>query len=209
VSNVLVVTGDSNANSIIITQDALLSGDEVDIDISSPPDGNIDYSFGIGTFTSIKVLGGDGADTITIGNSINGLGELPVVRPALIYGEGDNDTIDATDNADTVYGGYGNDNLDGYEGNDLVYGGRGLGDGDDPSGNDTLLGNGGGDTLRGEGGNDSLRGDEGADFMYGGNGDDTLNAFEGATTDVLDGGYGNDSGFWDTGDTTLSMEGRL
>jgi Ca2+-binding RTX toxin-like protein len=209
VSNVLVVTGDSSANSIFISQDALLSGDEVDIDISSPPDGNPEFSYAITLFNSIKVTGGDGADVIRLGNSLNGLGEVPVVRPALVYGDGDNDIIEGTDNADTIYGGYGNDNLDASNGNDLVYGGRGLGDNDDPSGNDTLVGGDGSDTLRGEGGNDSLDGGAGADLMYGGNGDDTFEARDGDITDLLDGGYGNDSGYWNTGDTTISMEGRL
>jgi dipeptidyl aminopeptidase/acylaminoacyl peptidase len=88
----------------------------------------------------------------------------------------------------TLWGTSGNDLLVGTDGHDVICG---LG------GDDTLLGMGGYDTLAGGDGNDYLAGGLGSDRLIGGPGDDTLDARDGGSPDVVQGGIGVDTAYVD------------
>lgn len=99
-----------------------------------------------------------------------------------LEGTEDKDTLNGKEGDDTLSGLAGNDNLNGQEGDDTLYGG------DD---GDVLNGQQGDDSLYGEAGNDTLHGQEGDDSLDGGDGDDRLTGHEG--DDTLTGGTGADS----------------
>ena len=74
-----------------------------------------------------------------------------------------NNTINGTDNSNTLDGGSGNDTINGLGSNDILIGGQG---------NDTINGGIGVDILYGGVGNDALNGGAGNDTLIGGDGDD-------------------------------------
>jgi hypothetical protein len=90
------------------------------------------------------------------------------------YGNGNNNTINGTNNDDFLYGKGGKDILNGLNGNDYLDGGIG---------DDTLNGGAGDDTLAGGKGNDVMDGGTGADEFKGGNGSDTVD-YSTSTTGV-------------------------
>ena len=154
VSNVLVVTGTSSAETITAYQiDA--ATDQVFIDVNGT--GGDLGPFAVNTFNSISMLGGDGNDSLVIDSSVNHqYGDMYVSKPAQISGEvGD----------DTLWGGEQGDTLSGGDGNDELHGGFG---------SDTLYGDSGGDTLYGDAGNDYLYGGIDEDDLHGGADGDTL-----------------------------------
>jgi len=113
-------------------------------------------------------------------------------------------TINGTEQNDTLVGGFGNDmmyglggddRLDGQAGNDVLDGG---------DGNDTLVGNFGNDRLLGGAGNDNLSDDQGSNVLEGGSGDDYLSA-RARGNQTLIGGSGNDN--LNAGGDTVSMDG--
>jgi len=187
-----------------------------------------------------EIYGGDGNDSIQLGTDHNdtaygGAGNDTVVDPGagndLVYGDDGDDNLQGRDGNDTIYGGIGYDTVSGGDGTDLIYGGTGSGaDSDSVTGydslsgdndNDTIYGEGGGDSIYGGAGADSLLGGDwhdlivggtGADSMYGNEGDDSIDALEagGAVSDLLDGGNGNDCGWWvENVDDDSNMEGNL
>jgi Ca2+-binding RTX toxin-like protein len=216
----LVVTGDSTSQDI----DVISDGFSVEV-----YEANTYYdSFLVTEITNelIKVYGGSGNDSIKLWGGT--FGTIPF--PSEVYGEDGDDSIEGGYYADTIYGGVGYDTIQGWEDNDVIYGGTGSGANSDSvtgydsllggEGNDTIFGEGGGDTIYGGDGADSLYGGdyndliiggEGADNMYGNDGDDSLDAREdNPTADILNGGNGNDCGWWnELQDTDTDMEGNF
>jgi Ca2+-binding RTX toxin-like protein len=110
-------------------------------------------------------------------------------------------TLQGTENHDSLIGYESNDTIQGYGSDDSLYGRGGDdliegGDGSDrllgEAGNDILHGGSGNDRLEGGAGDDVLNGGSGNDYiMHGGDGNDVLDG--GAGDDRLDGGAGNDT----------------
>ncbi len=110
-----------------------------------------------------------------------------------IFGGAGNDRIWGADGDDWLYGEAGDDILVGQRGRDRIFGG----DGNDQiwggAGNDKLVGQNGDDIIYGEDGNDEIIGGQGADQLFGGNGDDIIVAIDANSTDIVNGGAGNDT----------------
>ena len=117
--------------------------------------------------------------TVEAGNTFN-----------LIEGNGQNNILIGTLNADRILGKGGDDVLRGQGDNDELIGGNGWDDLFGNAGDDLLDGGNGRDYLDGGNGNDHLKGGDGRDFLYGWNGNDTLEG--GAGNDDLYGEAGND-----------------
>lgn len=146
--------------------------------------------------TSIRVLGGEGDDTL-VATSLN--------EPATLQGE---------NGADRIFAGLSNDRLEGGAGDDLIFGNRGAdvilgGSGVDRvfagDGNDIVNGGDDNDRLQGNGGDDLLNGDAGDDQLLGSGGNDTVNG--GVGNDTLLGGAGNDRLWGNAGNDLLVGEG--
>jgi PKD repeat protein len=87
----------------------------------------------------IRVIGGEGNDTVTI--------DPRLLKGAFIDTRGGNDTINGGGGSDTILAGNGDDLIDGRGGGDLIRG---------QAGNDTIVGGGGFDTIYGESGADTV-----------------------------------------------------
>lgn len=98
-------------------------------------------------------------------------------------------TIRGTSGADILFGTPGPDVICGF------------------GGNDKLIGLNGNDVLVGGPGNDYLEGGAGRDVMLGGTGNDTFRSYDG-TRDIVDGGPGVDSGWFDHLDIVRNVEHR-
>ena len=153
---------------------------------------------------SLVVQGGDGNDLLTALNAKTGQ-----IRIRIEGGDG-NDTVLGGLGADTLDGGAGNDRVKGGDGNDQLEGGTGSDSINGENGNDTLLGGDSNDTLVGDGA-DTLGGDAGDDLLRGGLGNDVLNGGTGNDTarggdgdDTASGGDGNDSLLGESGLDSLS-----
>ena len=101
-----------------------------------------------------------------------------------------------------MVGGYGNNELFVFEGNDAYFGG---------DGNDQMMDSGPAtnDEYHGGRGSDYIADITGADDLNGGGGDDTLDAQGSAQdggNDLLNGGFGTDTCFFDAGDEVISCE---
>ena len=181
------------------------------------------------SITSVSLNGGNGDDTITIGNlsgvvgtvlAINGGNgddtlsaagaSLGDVRLSLSGGIG-LDSITGSSGSDTIDGGDGNDTVLGGLGNDSIFGGAGVDRLNGEAGDDSIDGGDDNDGLNGGDGNDSLTGGNGDDSLRGGNGNDTASGGFGADTlngeagnDSLDGGSGTDTLTGGDGNDTLS-----
>jgi Ca2+-binding RTX toxin-like protein len=157
--NTLAVFGDGLDNTIITSRDAagniLINGGAVSINGGQPTVLNTNL---------IAELGGNGNDTISLGN-----GALP---PALLFGGNGNDVLTGGASADQLFGGIGNDTLNGGDGDDILVGG---------DGDDTVVGGKGTDTAFLGAGNDTFiwNPGDGNDVVQGGVGFDTLD-FRGA-----------------------------
>lgn len=191
-TNVLTITGDSNANTIRIYQQDYFPTDQISVEVVGQQGllgpFNVDADL-----TLIRVNAGLGIDDVRFGNNA-GYGLLApssgmaVSVPAEVHGDYDSDVLIGTDQADTIWGDHGNDQLYGAGGNDLLYGGYGDG---------------------AETGNDTLTGDGGADSLYGEDGNDLFHSSNDGATDYLDGGAGasDDAIDRDIGsDTTVNIE---
>jgi uncharacterized delta-60 repeat protein len=168
-----------------------------------------------------ELHGGRGKDTI-LGQSGNDR----------IFGNGGDDLLDGGQGTDLMDGGSGADTVDYHFRNSAVFVDL-QGDADDGpagerdtvganvehiiggNGSDTLIGNSlpnhirggpGNDTIRGGGGNDTLQGDGGRDSLYGEAGDDFLDAKDGITDLVLDGGTEFDRARKDASDPRSNIE---
>jgi hemolysin type calcium-binding protein len=161
--NTLAVFGDGLDNTIITSRDAagniLINGGAVSINGGQPTVLNTNL---------IAELGGNGNDTISLGN-----GALP---PALLFGGNGNDVLTGGASADQLFGGIGNDTLNGGDGDDILVGG---------DGDDTVVGGKGTDTAFLGAGNDTFiwNPGDGNDVVQGGVGFDTLD-FRGADRDL-------------------------
>jgi hypothetical protein len=116
--------------------------------------------------TSLDAAGGNGDDTISLGNAA-----LP---PAQLFGGNGNDVLTGGSGADQLFGGNGNDTLNGGDGDDILDGG---------AGDDTVVGGKGADTAFLGAGNDTFiwNPGDGSDVVEGQAGFDTLD-FRGANT---------------------------
>lgn len=173
----------------------------------------------IGSITSLRIFGGDGADSVVLDSSLAGVfpGRL------IIYGNAGTDSLDATNvdfgvtfiggtENDTINGGSGNDSFDGGDGDDLLYGNGGGDVLNGDNGRDSILGVTGNDTITGGTGIDFLNGGAQADSIVGGDGDDVLEG--GSGIDTLVGGAGSNSLRSDVAadvvivnDTSISLSG--
>lgn len=129
----------------------------------------------------ILVEGGNGNDTIT-GSPFYGDSLLGGDGRDVISGQGGNDTIDGGDGTDSITGGDGDDSLIGEDGSDTITG---------DAGNDIITGGNHHDSIDGGAGNDTIDSGQSNDTVNGGTGDDFINGMDGA--DVLNGDDGNDS----------------
>jgi Ca2+-binding RTX toxin-like protein len=158
-TGVLVENGDNLGNTITTSRDAAgqisVNGGAVSIDGGQPTFDNT---------TDIVAFGGNGNDTISLGNAV-----LP---PAQLFGGNGNDVLTGGSGADQLFGGNGNDTLNGGDGNDILDGGNG---------NDTVVGGKGNDVAFLGNGNDTFiwNPGDGNDVVEGGRGFDTLD-FRGA-----------------------------
>ena len=176
--------------------------------------GNGDDALGKGSAAGFQAYGGEGNDTLfQTGtgylDAFGGYGNDWLVASfsnidCFLYGDVNNDIIEAGSGADHIDGGQDRDALFGNGGNDAIYGGAGddnalsisagaavHGIGYATTRLGGLYGGAGNDYLDGGQGNDFLDGGADADRLYGGDGNDTLDGGGGA--DVMYGGDGNDS----------------
>jgi len=113
-----------------------------------------------------------------------------------MWGNAGNDSVYGQNGADTIYGGTGNDRVLGGAGNDKVYGGSHV---------DRVFGDTGADLVEGGTGNDpEIRGGLQADTQNGNDGDDTLFSKGDGSTDTINGGFGADHAYADSGDPVTS-----
>jgi Ca2+-binding RTX toxin-like protein len=155
-SGVLTVTGDSAANSIVISRDAagriLVNGGAVAVIGGTPTVANTSL---------IQVFGLAGNDQIALNEAS---GALPAAQ---LSGGAGNDTLTGGSSADQISGQAGNDTLLGKGSSDLLFGG---------SGDDTLTGGDADDQAFGQGDDDRMiwnPGDD-TDLNEGGAGVDTV-----------------------------------
>ena len=142
-----------------------------------------------------------------------------VTRAVTVFGNGLNNSINASvandilwglDGNDAIFGFLGDDYLSGGNGADSLNGDRGEDTVDGGSGDDILIGQNDDDVLFGGSGEDDLNGNAGNDQLYGGDGDDLLSGSGGddilrggSGIDRLVGASGNDRLFGDKGNDTL------
>jgi RTX calcium-binding nonapeptide repeat (4 copies) len=107
-----------------------------------------------------------------------------------IAGDGGNNVLNGTDNADVICGGKGNDTINSLRGNDLVYPGPGTDLANGGRGDDTIVGSDGRDSVNGNPGDDDVRGGPGRDAVTGSSGSDHLSG--GSDRDSCNGGSGHD-----------------
>ena len=150
---VLRVNGTPADNAIHVSK----SGNSIVVSVDG-----VTQNFKAGAVKSIRVIAGDGNDSVMIG---------PTIASRINGGPGD----------DQLTGGKASDSIDGGDGNDTING-RG--------GDDTLIGGAGDDNLEGLAGNDSITGGDGRDNISGGAGNDLMNGD--ADTDPVSGGAGTD-----------------
>jgi Ca2+-binding RTX toxin-like protein len=155
-SGVLSVSGDSDANTIVIGRDAagriLVDGGAVSVSGGAPTVANTSL---------IRVLGLAGDDAIRLDQAN---GPLPAAQ---LFGGGGDDTLTGGSGADRLFGQAGNDTLLGKRGDDVLLG---------SSENDTIAGGDGADEAFGQSGDDRIvwnPGDD-ADLDEGGDGADTV-----------------------------------
>jgi len=142
---------------------------------------------------TLRLYGGEGDDTITVGSNVNGSDR--------IYGEDGNDTIRGGMDADYIWGGADNDTIYGEDGIDKLYG---------DEGDDTIRGGNDRDFLYGGLGEDFINGDTGNDVIWGGADNDTLHGGDGFDTiyaeggdDFINGGADNDRAYGGDGNDTI------
>jgi hypothetical protein len=106
-----------------------------------------------------------------------------------LFGDDTANTLNGTNDSESIFGLAANDILSAWGGNDDVFGGNG---------NDTVNGGKGNDRLFGEAGDDILVGEDGNDTLLGGDGNDVF--LGGRGRDVFDGGTGSDKFLISRGD---------
>ena len=157
--------------------------------------GNGNDTIYLGDWQLSKAWGDGGNDTITASTKDTATGvilyggdgnDLLIGGSTVIeiHGGEGRDTITGSPQADLLYGDGGDDNIDALDGDDFV---------DAGNGNDVVEGRAGNDFLFGGAGTDTIRGSRGDDVLDGGDGDDQLFGSDG--NDLLIGGNGNDKAF--------------
>jgi Ca2+-binding RTX toxin-like protein len=140
------------------------------------------------TPTSIYVDAGAGNDIALIGD------DLPA---GTIQGGGGDDWLVSGNGNDMLAGKGGNDKIEAGSGNDTALGGKGNDTIYGGLGDDLIGGAGGDDLIYGQTGNDTISGDGGQDTLKGAGGDDVIAAFD-LNADVLTGGTGTDTAYFDS-----------
>ena len=185
---------------------------------------------GTGGFLARHINGGSGDDELRGGGGKDTL--LGQAGNDRLFGGNGDDLLDGGTGTDLMDGGAGADTVDYHFRNSAVIVDL-QGDADDGpagerdtvganiehiiggNGSDTLTGNSlpnyirggpGNDTIRGGSGNDTLQGDAGQDRLYGDAGNDFLDAKDGITDLVLDGGIGFDKAKKDGSDPLAGIE---
>jgi uncharacterized secreted protein with C-terminal beta-propeller domain len=154
-------------------------------------DGKLAGSIAVARVKSVRIDGGDGADTISFNVSNKDLW-------VDVRGGGGNDTISGGVENDQLRGGKGDDELSGGDGDDLLIGG---------GGHDQLVGGGGDDELDGGAASDSLAGGLGKDLLRGGRGADQEHG--GFDDDVIYGNQDRDTLWGGAGADRLAGGGRI
>ncbi len=197
---VLTATGTDGSDDLRLD----LSNGRILVHLNGVQDG----SFAAGDVTAIRLVGGDGNDSLRVGNGIGG---------ATLDGGLGNDTLLGGQGADTLQGGDGNDTLDGKQGADLFVGGLGFDAADyrfetanltlaidgvaneqggtaqgDNLGTDVerIVSGSGSDRITGSGADNSITSRDGNDTVFGLGGNDSIDGDAG--NDSIDGGAGND-----------------
>lgn len=154
----------TQTGELIIVNDFLLTDEQVEIFIDSPP------------------LGQKGPRELVVDHSHLGESRFPFfggLQRIIFYGDEDRDTVLNNTGIYRIemlaFGGGGDDYLRGGNGPDLLFGGHG---------NDILIG---------KKGDDRLEGEEGYDHLYGNQGNDLLRPGDDAAEGELVGGWGNDT----------------
>ena len=147
----LVKSGTTTVATIAVTDTSQVtfSGSTVTIN----PTSNLDYS------KSYSVTVASGVIKDSAGNNWSGSGTNPydfTTAPNTLNGSEENDTLTGSTGVDFMFGGAGNDTLNGGDGDDQLDGG---------AGNDALNGGAGDDVLVGGSGNDTLTGGAGVDYF--------------------------------------------
>jgi hypothetical protein len=149
--NVLLVTGTSESDRIILSRIVTEGHDEIKAAVDKRR-----FYFSADDVASIHVDGGAGDDLIQLDSN-----SAIFRRPLILSGGKGNDTLSGSLGHDSLYGGPGNDQLMAGTGNDSLDGG---------DGNDSLYGGKGDDALMGGAGDDTLVDDRGDDNFDGGAG---------------------------------------
>ena len=183
----LVVNGTNSSNVIVIEEIGQFFHARVDNYVARVP---------VAGIQSGEVIGKRGDDLI----DIDGL-----AIPALLNGNGGDDTVIGGLGNDTILGGSGDDDLRGRQGADSLNAGSGDDQVRGQDGTDTLRGSEGADTLFGDDANDVIFGDGGNDQIDGGNGRDLINS--GSGNDLVEGGAERDTITGEKGRDTLIGNG--
>lgn len=172
----LTVLGDSLANEIVISRDAL---GVISVNGEVPLAGGLPGGFPtVFNTRSINMFGLAGNDVMRLDESN---GPLP---PAQMFGGSGNDTLIGGSSADALHGQDGNDLLNGGAGDDFLLG---------QSGNDVMFGGDGVDQMFGGSGDDTADGDRGNDVAFMGDGNDLFIWDPGDGSDRVEGEAGFDT----------------
>ncbi|MBR4343536.1 MAG: DUF2974 domain-containing protein, partial [Lachnospiraceae bacterium] len=161
-------------------------------------DNPLDYKF---IFNGEETILG-GGDSI---NTVDGTDDSETITAGngfnIIHGNGGIDTITGGDGIDFIYGGEDNDILDGGEGTNIVFGENGEDTIHDGTGDSYLNGGDDKDTIFGGDGNDVIIGGEGDDELHGENDNDAIAGNNGS--DHIYGEAGEDTLYGDEGNDYL------
>ena len=182
---ILAINGSVRNDTILVTP---TSGGKVQVTFNGRNNG----VFNLSSFNSIVAYGQAGNDTIVVKSAIT--------KPAQLFGNAGNDTLNGGSGRDRLWGGSDNDRLFGDKGNDELHGEEGDDSLYGQSGDDTLSGEEGVDRIWGEAGKDTISGGDGNDSLYGGAGNDLVRGdadndliYGDSDSDVLLGGTGEDT----------------
>ena len=174
---ILAIRGSSRNDNIVVSP---TSGGKIQVVFNGKGLG----AFSASSFHSIAAYGQAGNDTIVVSSAIT--------KPAQLFGNAGNDTLNGGSGKDTLWGGSDNDRLFGNNGGDELHG---------EVGDDALYGQAGDDSLFGEQGVDRIWGEAGKDTISGGDGNDSL--YGGAENDLVRGDADKDLIYGDSGNDVL------
>jgi Ca2+-binding RTX toxin-like protein len=174
----LLLAGDAAADKLAL-RTAATKLPTLEVDVGD--DGSADFRITLSSFDRIRVLAGDGADTVRVRDvplpvtvdggaggdrlEVNGLGGDDTIDSTLLSAARLRVRADGGAGNDVLLGGDGDDVLSGGDGADVIFAG---------SGDNVAFGGAGDDVLRGEEGDDFLDGGAGDDILIGNAGDDIL-----------------------------------